>query len=356
MFQPVQIETQSEQQGLTHLYGQRRTRCACREFPFYGREQAFDQGAAPIDPLWKRTPHLRAHSVHAPGFLPALSGNHARRSEVLADVGMIALAVEFRVGQHQPDAGLFGSGFNDSRQIRTVVPRAAPRELRQHKLLIQIHGDHPLQPVPSRQRFLPVMMHAPHKERAHRALCQAGGAHGDASKPPLLAQRTAQPAHRFAHRAVDGLVVEMLQEAVQRREVGHAHKPQHLAQFAMLAQTHLGFPKGPVFVTHQAENGQQLRPGKPATAIAADLVDSTVAGVPRAATHLLMYPVLRTMARFGLTPSRRARWSPAKQPAFLHRPIRSDPIQLQRCCHNRQCANRLEQTLPCRQDLNPETS
>src|SRR6266478_4329622 len=47
-----------------------------------------------------------------------------------------------------------------------------------------------------------------------------------------------------------------------RGEVGHTHQPQHLAQFAMLAQTHLGFTKGPVFVTHQAENGQQLRLGK----------------------------------------------------------------------------------------------
>jgi hypothetical protein len=62
--------------------------------------------------------------------------------------------------------------------------------------------------------------------------------------------------------AVDGLVVETLQKTIEGREVGHAHQPQHLAQFAMLAQTHFGFAKGPVFVTHQAENGQQLRLGK----------------------------------------------------------------------------------------------
>ena len=197
-----------------------------------------------------------------PGFLSALGGNHALRSEVLADVGMIALTVELRVGQHQPDAGLLGSRFNDGRQIRAVVPRTAPRELRQHELLIQIHGHHPLQPVPPRQRFLPVMMHAPNKERAHRALRQTAGVHGDASTLPFLAQRTAQPAHGFAHRTVDGLVVETLQETVQCREVGHTSQPQHLAQFAMLAQTHLGFAKGPVFVTHQAENGQQLRLGE----------------------------------------------------------------------------------------------
>src|SRR5437879_8730928 len=81
--------------------------------------------------------------------------NHALRSETFANVGVIALAVELRVRQHQPDAGLLGSCVDDGRQIRAVVPRPSPRELRQHELLIQIHGHHPLQPVPPRQRFLP---------------------------------------------------------------------------------------------------------------------------------------------------------------------------------------------------------
>jgi hypothetical protein len=73
------------------------------------------------------------------------------------------------------------------------------------------------------------MMHAPHKERAHRALRQTGGVHGDASSLAPLAQRTAQPAHRFADCAIDGLVVETLQETIQGREIGHAHKSQYLA-------------------------------------------------------------------------------------------------------------------------------
>jgi hypothetical protein len=115
------------------------------------------------------------------------------------------------------------------------------------------------------------MMHAAHKKRAHRALRQTRGVHGDASPLPPVAQRTTQPTHRFANRAVDGLVVETLQKTIQCREAGHAHKSQHLAQFAMFAQTHLGFTKGPVFVTHQAENGQQLRLVKLAFAETASL-------------------------------------------------------------------------------------
>ena len=115
MFQPIQIETQSEQQGLAHLSGQGSTWGAGREFSFDRREQALDQGAAAVNPLRERPPHLGAHAMYAPGFLSTLGGNHALRSEALADVGVIALAVELRVCQHHPDTGLPRSGFNDGR-------------------------------------------------------------------------------------------------------------------------------------------------------------------------------------------------------------------------------------------------
>jgi len=71
--------------------------------------------------LQKCTAHLGAHSMHAPGFLPALGGNPAMRSEALADVGMVALAVELRISQRWPDARLFRSCCDKRRQIRTVV-------------------------------------------------------------------------------------------------------------------------------------------------------------------------------------------------------------------------------------------
>src|SRR6266446_4705358 len=105
MFQPIQIETQSEQQGLAHLRGQGSTRCASREFSFDRREQGLDQGAATVKASWEGTSHLGAHTTQTPGFLSAFGGNHALRSEAFADVGMIAFAVELRVGQYQPDAG-----------------------------------------------------------------------------------------------------------------------------------------------------------------------------------------------------------------------------------------------------------
>jgi hypothetical protein len=98
------------------------------------------------------------------------------------------------------------------------------------------------------QRFLPVMMHAP--DPSHRPL---------RGRAASFFARATQPARRLADRAVDGHIVQTLQKEIQRREVGHAPQPQRLAQFAMFAQPHFGFAQSPVFVAHQAKNGQQLR-------------------------------------------------------------------------------------------------
>jgi hypothetical protein len=66
MFQPLQIETQSEQQGLAHLRVQGSTWCASRESSFDRGEQTLDQGAATVMPSREGTSHLGTHSVRAP--------------------------------------------------------------------------------------------------------------------------------------------------------------------------------------------------------------------------------------------------------------------------------------------------
>lgn len=86
MFQAVQIEAQSEQQGLADLHAQRTTRCACRKLALYRTEQALDQGPEAIEALRKCPPHLGAHSAHPPGFLPTFGGDHALRPELLPDI------------------------------------------------------------------------------------------------------------------------------------------------------------------------------------------------------------------------------------------------------------------------------
>ena len=87
-----------------------------------------DQSATPVKPSWECPAYFGVHSVDAPGFPSALGGNHALRPTLLRDVGMTSLAVEFIVGQDQPDGSFLRSGSDDRRQIRTVVPGVASRE------------------------------------------------------------------------------------------------------------------------------------------------------------------------------------------------------------------------------------
>src|SRR5271167_2546023 len=138
MPQTIQIETQAEQQGLAHLGAQRTTGRPSRELALHRTEQTLDQSPAAIEASRERPPHLGAYSVQVPRFLSAFGGDYTLRPELAPDIGVISLAVEFGVGQHQSDARLFGSRCDDSGQVRAIVPRAASRALRQQELLIQI--------------------------------------------------------------------------------------------------------------------------------------------------------------------------------------------------------------------------
>src|ERR1700675_4023330 len=101
MPQSIQIETQSEQEGLALLRVQRAAGRTSRELAFHRTEQALDQGSSPVEPSRKCSPHPRAPSINTPGFFSTFGGDHALRSELLADIGGIPLAVELGVGQYQ---------------------------------------------------------------------------------------------------------------------------------------------------------------------------------------------------------------------------------------------------------------
>jgi len=83
-----------------------------------------------------------------------------------------------------------------------------------------------------------------------------------AGSSPAFAASAAQPTHRLADRLVDDWIVQALQETIQSREIGHAGESERPAQFAVFAEPHLGFAKGPVLVAHQTKNRQQLGLGK----------------------------------------------------------------------------------------------
>ena len=122
MPQAIQIETQAKQQGLANLHRQAAAWGSRRELAFNRGEYALDQRATPIQSGRKCPSHFGTYSAYAPGLLPTLGGDHTSRSQLLPNVSVVSLAVEFGVGQHQADACLLGSRFDNGRQIRTIVP------------------------------------------------------------------------------------------------------------------------------------------------------------------------------------------------------------------------------------------
>ena len=176
---------------------------------------------------------------------------------------MISFAVELRVRQHQADASFLGSRVDDRWQIRAIVPRTAPCELRQHELVIQVH-----QPPPTSASAATAAVSARDNACAARKTCLPHLA------PNRWRPRRREPAFRFwrseprNRRTVSPTARSMVwssRRCKKRYRVvksGTLTRPSTLAQLAVFAQTHFGFTKSPVFVTHQAENGQQLRLGK----------------------------------------------------------------------------------------------
>jgi hypothetical protein len=82
-------------------------------------------------------------------------------------------------------------------------------------------------------------------------------------RPTTATARTAaQATYRLCQHVLDGVVRQAPQKTVHRGVIGHARQLQDSTQFAMLAQAHFGFSKGPVFVAHQTKNRQQLRLGE----------------------------------------------------------------------------------------------
>jgi hypothetical protein len=101
MPQAVEIEGQTEQQGLANLGREAATRCFRGELAFDDREHRFYFGAWPIQFVRKLTVHLVANFFV--GDAAPASGNDTACSHRGADVPVIVFRVELRVGQHQAD-------------------------------------------------------------------------------------------------------------------------------------------------------------------------------------------------------------------------------------------------------------
>ena len=253
MPQAVQVETQSEQQGLARLHPERAAGCASRELALHRREHRFDQGAAPVELSRERPPHFGTHSAHSPSLLPTLGWDHALGPELSADISVIPLAVELGVGQHHSDARLLGSRFDHRRQISRS--RSMDRVARSARAGTA-------DPNPPRSPTSASAARAGVFARDDACAAQKNVLTAPCAKPvastATRARRRPRRRQPRIRRTVSSTARSMVwpsrrcEETVHRREVGHTRQSQRLTQFAVLAQPHLGFAKGPVLVAHQS--------------------------------------------------------------------------------------------------------
>ena len=199
----IEIEIQAERQRLPYPDGQVVAWGSCRKRVFdRGEEISIGLGGSGDAETVFASVSARAR------FSCRAFWNHALRVELLLNVGVIPLAVEFDIGRYQA-AGCLRRGCCGYRtQIRAIVAWAASLDLRKQEPLVQIGHHDPFQPMPRRKWFLPVTMQATRKERADRSLRRARCVHVHASPSAAFSASAMRAAPRLANCAVDLLGVQ----------------------------------------------------------------------------------------------------------------------------------------------------
>jgi len=257
MPQAVKIVSQPEEQGLTTLCKQASARGTTGQLAFGHGEDGFNQRAATVFPARKRGPHLRSDTMNPPRLFPALGGDDAQGMQLLTDESVVTLGIELGVGQDTAHGSVRMGLSHQFGEMGAIVPWSLTHRLRQDELPLQIDDGQPLQPMPPRQGLLGVVIHAAHEECAHRARGKSGRIHRHLGAASGTGQRHA--VNHLVQSARDRGFVQPPQETVQGCVIGNRAQPQGTAQWRVFRQSHLGFPVGPVLVTHQAQDGQQLR-------------------------------------------------------------------------------------------------
>ena len=132
----VNVVGQTEQESLFALRGERTARCFGREFAFDRAEDSFGVNALPIALSGKSGAHLRTHSVQLPVGLASFSRNDALRANLLADVPMVAFAVELGIGHNGSDATACNHFIEQRAQGGAIIDRSLVGPLRQEKFLM----------------------------------------------------------------------------------------------------------------------------------------------------------------------------------------------------------------------------
>jgi hypothetical protein len=150
-----------------------------------------------------------------------------------------------------PHRHLFVSAWDVSLEL--------PKTPCQQNLLLHIHHHQPLQPRTARSGPVGMLLQAPVEEGADGSIGEPRAVHGCRNGPPPASP---QPPHGFLQSAIDGVVFQPPQKALQRGVVGHRLQFQRGTQLLVLPQAYFRFAKGPVCVAHQAQHRPQLRLGE----------------------------------------------------------------------------------------------
>ena len=127
----VNVVGQTEQESLLALRDERTAWCFGREFAFDRAEDRFGVDALPIARGGKSRPHLRTHSMNLPARLASFSRNDALCAKLLADVPVVAFAVEFGIRQNGSDGAAWNNFIEQRPQSGAVVDRSLVSLLRQ---------------------------------------------------------------------------------------------------------------------------------------------------------------------------------------------------------------------------------
>jgi hypothetical protein len=132
------------------------------------------------------------------------------------------------------------------------MSRAASGRLRQHHAVVDVHDHGPLQPMAPGEAFTPLLRPL-HKERAEGPWCEPRAVYCHCC---LVAGSGGQPLDNGTQGLLQGCLVEPTEQAVDGGLVGHTPPLQGRAPCGVFSPSDVGFTRGPLLITQQAQNGQ----------------------------------------------------------------------------------------------------
>src|SRR5882724_11650578 len=133
--------------------------------------------ALPIALSRKRRAHLRTHSVNLPARLASFSWNDTLCPNLLADVPVVAFAVELGIGYNCSNGAACNHFIEQRSQGGAVIDGSLVSLLRQNQAPARIDGQKPFDPVTPRHGSTAILLPSTNEKRADGSRGQARRIH-----------------------------------------------------------------------------------------------------------------------------------------------------------------------------------